>query len=183
VNFAMNALNDAADAVEARRRKLYGTTNDQGKRTSRRVSGPSPPSRDLSKRRVNDAPITEVLQSPPPQKAPETQSPFKTVPGSRPTKKEWKRLQKRHFRTWHDSSGSHHLEAALVDYNAGNVRLSSSTGALVEVSVDLLSQADQDYVKELNVYNKGQRKPPRRGSGDSQRSGIVGKILGLFRRR
>ena len=41
VNFAMNALNDAADAVEVRRRKSDATTNDQGKRTSRRVSGVS----------------------------------------------------------------------------------------------------------------------------------------------
>ena len=38
VNFAMNALNDAADAIEVRRRKLYVNTNDQGKRTFRRVS-------------------------------------------------------------------------------------------------------------------------------------------------
>ena len=41
VNFAINALNDAADAVEVRRGKSYATTNDQGKRTSRRVSGTS----------------------------------------------------------------------------------------------------------------------------------------------
>ena len=40
-NFAMNALNNAADAVEARRRKLYTTTNDRGKRTSRRASSAS----------------------------------------------------------------------------------------------------------------------------------------------
>lgn len=33
VNFAMDALNDAADALEVRRRKVYTTTNDQGKRT------------------------------------------------------------------------------------------------------------------------------------------------------
>jgi len=39
VDFAMNALNDAADAVEVRRRKMYATTNDPGRRTSRRVSG------------------------------------------------------------------------------------------------------------------------------------------------
>ena len=37
-NFAMNALNDA---VEVRRRELYATTNDQGKRISNRVSGAS----------------------------------------------------------------------------------------------------------------------------------------------
>ena len=41
VNFAVNALNDAAGAVEVRRKKLYATTNDQGKRTSRQVSGVS----------------------------------------------------------------------------------------------------------------------------------------------
>ena len=40
-NFAMNALNDATDDVEAKRRKLYAIPNDQGKRTSRQVSGVS----------------------------------------------------------------------------------------------------------------------------------------------
>ena len=40
VNFAMNALNDAADAVEVERRKGY-TTNDQGQGTPRRDSGAS----------------------------------------------------------------------------------------------------------------------------------------------
>ena len=41
VNFAINALNDAADAVEVRRRKLYTATNDQGQSTSHRVPGAS----------------------------------------------------------------------------------------------------------------------------------------------
>jgi len=41
VDFVMNALTDAADAVEAKRRKLYGTANDKGKRASRRVPGAS----------------------------------------------------------------------------------------------------------------------------------------------
>ena len=36
VNYVMGALNGAADAVEARSRKLYATADDQGKRTSRR---------------------------------------------------------------------------------------------------------------------------------------------------
>jgi len=39
VEFAMNALNDAADAVEVKRRKLYTSTSDPGRRTSRWVSG------------------------------------------------------------------------------------------------------------------------------------------------
>ena len=41
VNFAINALNDAADVVEVERRKLYTATNDQGQRTSHRVPGAS----------------------------------------------------------------------------------------------------------------------------------------------
>ena len=42
VNFAVNALNDAADAVRIRRGKLNLTTaNDRGKATSRPVSGAS----------------------------------------------------------------------------------------------------------------------------------------------
>ena len=42
VNFTLNALNDAADAIEVRRRNLYFTTNEQGARTVHRVSGASP---------------------------------------------------------------------------------------------------------------------------------------------
>ena len=41
VTFAINALNDAADAIEIRRRKAYTATNDLGKQTSRRVPGAS----------------------------------------------------------------------------------------------------------------------------------------------
>lgn len=41
VNFAINALNDAADVVEVRRRKAYATTNDQGRRPPRQESGMS----------------------------------------------------------------------------------------------------------------------------------------------
>ena len=41
VDFAVNALNDAAGTVEVKRRKLHATTNDQERRTSRQVSGAS----------------------------------------------------------------------------------------------------------------------------------------------
>lgn len=37
INFAVNALSDAADAAEVRRRKSHATTNGQGKRSSHRV--------------------------------------------------------------------------------------------------------------------------------------------------
>jgi serine/threonine protein kinase len=41
VKFVMNALNDAADAVDIRHGKLRTTTNGQGKQTSRQVPGAS----------------------------------------------------------------------------------------------------------------------------------------------
>ena len=41
VDFAMNTLNGAADAVEVRRRKTYATAADQEKRTSCRGTGTS----------------------------------------------------------------------------------------------------------------------------------------------
>ena len=40
-NLAIGALNDAADAVEVRRRKVYATATDQGEGTSRRGTGVS----------------------------------------------------------------------------------------------------------------------------------------------
>ena len=42
VNSMLNALNDAADAIEVRRRNLYSATNEQGMRTAHRVFGASP---------------------------------------------------------------------------------------------------------------------------------------------
>jgi len=39
IGFAMNGLNDAADAVEVRRRKLYATTSNPGRGISHPVSG------------------------------------------------------------------------------------------------------------------------------------------------
>jgi len=39
VEFAMNALNDTADAVEVKRRKPYVSGNDPGRRTPFPVSG------------------------------------------------------------------------------------------------------------------------------------------------
>jgi len=183
VNFAMNALNDAADAVEARRRKLYGTTNDQGKRTSRRGSGAFSPGRDSSRRRVGDASVQQALQpSPQTPNILETPSPFitKTPAGSRATEKERKKLHRRGFRTWHDSSGLHRLEAALVDYKAGVVRLSSADGTLLEIPEGGLSPGDQEYVQSSDVYKKPRQKAPRRDSADTQRSGIMGRLKKLI---
>ncbi|KAF9648297.1 kinase-like protein [Thelephora ganbajun] len=160
MNFAMNALNDAANAVEDMRRKLYIVANDQGEKASHRgfVSGHTQ-SRDSSKRRVGDAPIQSVLR-PSPQ-TPGTPSPFitKTPAGSRATKKRNK-LQERGFRTWHDSTSSHWQEGALVDYKAGIVHLSSSDGTLLEIPESKLSSEDLSYVR--NVYKKAQHRARRR---------------------
>jgi len=166
----MNALDDAAD-VEVKRRKLYGTANDQGKRTSRRVPGPLPPNRG---RRVSDAPIQPALQPSQPPKIPETPSPFitKTSAGSRATKKERKRQQQSDFRTWHDSSGSHWHEAALVDCKDGIVHLSSSDGRLLEIHESKLSSGDLNYLRSSDVYRKAHHKGTRDSAGPG-RSGIV----------
>ncbi|KAF9648264.1 kinase-like protein [Thelephora ganbajun] len=188
VNFAMNALNDAADAVEDMRRKLYIATNDQGKKASRRgsVSG-NAPTHDPSKRRVGNAPVQPVLQpSPQIPEAPETPSPFitKKPAGSRAAKKERKKLQERSFRTWHDSTGSHREEAALMDYKAGIVYLSSSNGALLEISEGKLSPSDVSYIQSQDMYKKAQGKKFRRDSGDSadtKRPGIMRRFLNLLR--
>jgi len=52
---------------------------------------------------------------------------------------------------WHDSTGFHRQEAALVDYKAGIVHLSSSDGTLLEIPESKLSGDDQAYVRS-QVY-------------------------------
>ena len=103
-DFAMNALNDAADAVEVRRRKLHVVTNDQG--ASHASVGPQP----------------------------------------------------RQLRVWHDSTGLHRQDAALVDYKAGIVHLPSSDGTLLEIPESELCQEDIDYVRSQDVYKRAERK-------------------------
>ena len=52
---------------------------------------------------------------------------------------------------WYDSTGFHRQEAALVDYQAGIVHLSSSDGMLLEVPESKLSGDDLVYVRS-QVY-------------------------------
>jgi hypothetical protein len=66
--------------------------------------------------------------------------------------------QLRHFGVWHDSTGSHRQEAALVDYKAGIVHLSSSDATLLEIPEDKLSPDDMDYVRSQDVYKEEKRK-------------------------
>ncbi|KAF9781366.1 kinase-like domain-containing protein [Thelephora terrestris] len=72
VELAVNALNDATDAVEARR-----AINAQGENTScgESVSG-HPPSENVPRRRISCTYIHEILQYSPPPEFPTTPSPF-----------------------------------------------------------------------------------------------------------
>jgi len=182
-------VNDAADAVEVRRRKSYATATGQGEGTSRRRTGALPQSRDLSKGRVGDPPTRDTLRpSPPTPKIPEIPSPFitRTPAGSNATKKKIKKLQQRDFRTWQDSTGFHRQEAALVDYEAGIVFLSLSDGMLLEVPESKLSGVDRNYVRSQDVYRRAQRKAPRDGPGepaDTKHLGVFRKFLTLIRLR
>jgi len=52
---------------------------------------------------------------------------------------------------WHDSTGSHRQEAALVDYSAGVVCLFSPDGTLLEIHESKLSPDGLNYVRSLDV--------------------------------
>ena len=59
---------------------------------------------------------------------------------------------------WHDSTGFHRHEAALVDYSAGIVHLSSPDGTLLEIPEGKLCQVDIDHVRSRDIYKGGERK-------------------------
>lgn len=59
---------------------------------------------------------------------------------------------------WHESTGSHRQEAALVGYNAGIVHLSSPDGTLLEIQEGKLSPDDFNHVRSLDVYKNWKRK-------------------------
>jgi len=52
-------------------------------------------------------------------------------------------------RTWADSTGRFSVEATLADMKDGQVTLKRTDGRTVTLPVERLSQADQDFVKEL----------------------------------
>ena len=51
-------------------------------------------------------------------------------------------------RNWVDSTGSFSVEATLVEVVDGRVRLEKETGEIIEVPLERLSAADQEYVAE-----------------------------------
>ena len=51
------------------------------------------------------------------------------------------------FRTWHDASGEHAIQAALVWSSAGKVRLRKENGTTIDVPLEKLSDEDQEYIR------------------------------------
>ena len=51
-------------------------------------------------------------------------------------------------RKWTDSTGTFSIEAELLDFQDGKVRLKKPNGNVITVAVDRLSQADQQFVRQ-----------------------------------
>ncbi|KAF9781357.1 kinase-like domain-containing protein [Thelephora terrestris] len=157
VEFAVNTLNDATDAFEARR-----AINGQGAH-SESVSGHTP-SENVPRRRSSGTFIPEVLQySSPPPEVPTTPSPFvaKAPADPKAQRRERKKRQKREFRTWHDSTGFHWQHGALAYHKNDVVRISSSDGMLLQILRKDLAPDDVNYLQE-QIDRKVQRKKQRR---------------------
>ena len=58
------------------------------------------------------------------------------------------------YRIWADDSGEHQIEAALVDYVRGKVRLSKKDGVEVTIAYRRLSEVDRQYVREVISQRK-----------------------------
>jgi hypothetical protein len=60
------------------------------------------------------------------------------------------------FRTWTDSSGIFHEVAAFVESKNGKVSLKKRDGKTITVSMESLSEADQEYVRVCNMKPRGE---------------------------
>ena len=72
-------------------------------------------------------------------------------------------------RSWTDASGSHTLEAAILEYDKGEVRLQTPKGERYVVSLTSLSRYDQGYVKGLAEGTVG-KEPASRSWSDASGS-------------
>ena len=63
------------------------------------------------------------------------------------------------YRTWSDDSGEHQVEAALVDYVQGKVRLSKKDGGEVTIAYRRLSDVDRQYVRDVISRRKEAETP------------------------
>lgn len=77
-----------------------------------------------------------------PEKTPEPKAPQKDNPfGSNDIKG---------LRMWTDASGKYQLEARLVSFEDGSVRLQKANGGYARIAFDLLSTTDKDFVLNQN---------------------------------
>jgi len=74
-------------------------------------------------------------------------------------------------RTWSDSTGRYQIEAALVDYADGKVRLRKTDGQVIAVAVSKLSRADQRYVRHELVRRRDAEKGPQPAARTAAPSG------------
>ena len=58
------------------------------------------------------------------------------------------------FRTWTDISGQYKIEAELVGSNDGKVQLKKKDGSVIVVSIEKLSQSDQEFVRQGEASGK-----------------------------
>ena len=57
-------------------------------------------------------------------------------------------------RKWTDATGSHTVEAEMVDSTGGTVRLKTKNGQIISLSLEKLSDADQRYVRRSHHIGK-----------------------------
>ncbi|KAH7916094.1 hypothetical protein BJ138DRAFT_996415 [Hygrophoropsis aurantiaca] len=72
-------------------------------------------------------------------------------------------------RVWHDRSGQFRVEAALLGYSNGKLRLHKINGVVIEVPSEKMSHEDMTYVKQLmkkSNSSSSRSSPPRRQSND-----------------
>ncbi|KAF9781279.1 kinase-like domain-containing protein [Thelephora terrestris] len=176
VEFAINALNDAADSVKS----YVANGNGQVKKAARRGSanGSYPPSRDVSRRGVGGITIQQVMQDSPPASTP---SPF-VIETPMAQQKERRKQHSRDFRIWHDTEGLHQQNAALADYKDGVVHLCTADGTFFEIPEERISRQDVDYLRSQDVYKKAFRKGSK-DTDDSKRPGFFRRVMNRLRRR
>ena len=53
-------------------------------------------------------------------------------------------------RTWTDDSGQHHVDGEFVSVSAGLVTLKTDDGKTIQIALEKLSKADQDFIGKVN---------------------------------
>jgi hypothetical protein len=96
------------------------------------------------------APAPKAPEKPAEPVAPEPKAPVKPpvkAPEKKPEEKDpFGGINVNTLRMWTDASGKYQLEARLVSFHDGTVRLQKTNGCYVRVAYDKLCALDQDFV-------------------------------------